>query len=461
MNGLVDMPPFEGTKVLKAVIQVSDLFEYSKLPKLDSIEQQKEILFRHLQENYRGQADKLEITLNGSKVEVLWIVPKAEKEAERFNIEALKFARQHEPASAIEAWKKAIEKNGREPDYHYNMSLAYIELKEYGRAIDACLNTVEICPIYYRAYFVAGSIYLKSRQFDEAISYLRKGLLFQADNLMALINLGAAYSILRRYDDAIHAFERAIAHSPREAKAYLGLAKIYAAQGNIDDANRCFRAVIKLDANGKLGEIAKRSLLVTETADADSSGVRNLEDLYAEGYQSFIKGEFSVAADAYKKYLAQRSADADIWASLSACKLYQGEKEEAIQAMKKAISLQPNKAVFHKQAAIIYDACGLATESGQEAQKAIDLGKHDSVTLSLLGKSLFALGKFQESARHLQDAVKLNPNNLNARFYFAQVLAKLEQKEAAKEHFEEILWSKTDSSLKEKVKVELEKLTKQ
>ena len=146
---------------------------------------------------------------------------------------------------------------------------------------------------------------------------------------------------------------------------------------------------------------------------------------------------------------------------MSACKLYQGEKEEAIYAVKKAISLQPNKAVFHKQAAIIYDACDLVAESGQEAQKAIDLGKQDSVTLALLGKSFFVLGQIQESARFLQDAVKSNPNNLNARFYFARALDKLEQKDAAKEQFEEILWCKTESSLKEKVKMELQRLTKQ
>ncbi len=461
MNEPVDKLPQESLKVIKATVQISDLLEHLGISRLDSEEKQREIIFQSLRENYRGKADDLAITLNGSKVDVSWIIPKGEKEAERLNIEALKLARQMEPEKAIEAWKKAIEISGREPDYYYNISLSYIELKEYGRAIDACLETLRICPIYFRACFVTGSVYLKSRRFEEAVEYLRKGLLFQADNLMALINLGAAHSILRKYDDAIRIFERAIAISPRQARAYLGLAKIYAAQGNFDDANRCFRAVIKLDPNGKLGEIAKRSLLVSERSDTDVTSYKNPEDLYAEGYQSYIKGEYALAADAYKNYLAQRASDADIWASLSACKLYQGEKEEAIYAVKKAISLQPNKAVFHKQAAIIYDACDLVAESGQEAQKAIDLGKQDSVTLALLGKSFFVLGQIQESARYLQDAVKSNPNNLNARFYFARALDKLEQKEAAKEQFEEILWCKTESSLKEKVKIELQRLTKQ
>jgi len=460
MTDFLDKPLIEASKVVKATVQVSDLLDYLGILRLDSIEKQKEVIFQSLRDNFCGKADKLEITLNGSKVEVFWMVPKGEREAELLNNEALKLARQREPERAIKTWKKAIDKNGREPDFYYNISLAYIELKDYNRAIEACLETVSMCPVYYKAYFVLGSVYLKNRRFEEAVTFLKKGLLFQADNTMALINLGAASSILKKYDEAIRVFERSIAISPRETRAYLGLAKIYAAQGDFDNANRCFRAVIKLDPNGKLGEIAKRSLHISETNDFEPLSSKNLEDLYAQGYQNFIKGEFTLAAATYEKYLAQRATDADIWASFSACKLYLGEKEKAIEAIQRAISLLPNKAVFRKQAAIIYDACDMATESGLEAQKAIDLGKHDSVTLSILGKSQFAAGKIQESARFLQDAVKQNPNNLSARYYFAMALDKLEQKEAAKEQFEEILWNKTESTLKEKVKIELQKLTK-
>ena len=93
-----------------------------------------------------------------------------------------------------------------------------------------------------------------------------------------------------------------------------------------------------------------------------------------------------------------------------------------MEAIRNAIKFAPNKPSSYKQAAIIFDACERDSEAGQYALKAIDLGKQDSVTLTLAGKSLLVAGKAPEGLRYLADAVKANPNNLHARFYYAQAL---------------------------------------
>jgi superkiller protein 3 len=458
MSASLQQPRVEPVKTIKANIEASDLIadyeEFLRKPKDEQIR----LLSQNAEMVYRGSAEKLELSLNNDKVTLLWSISKNSSEVESINIEALSLIRRKEFTKAIDLWKKIIEKECIDPDCYFNMSLAYFELKDYLKALEKCRETIKICPIYFKAHFVMGSIYSKNRQFEEAENHFKNGLKFQPDNVAAHINLGAVYSILKKHSEAIQAFEKVIALSPREARAYLGLGKLYAAIGEVDNANRCFRAVIKIDSNGKLGEIAKKSLLVDDHSNSEYSSNENLEDRYAEGYQYFIKGDYAKAAEAYKSYLSQKSSDADVWASLAICNLRQGAIEEAIQSISRAMALQPKKAVIHKQAAIIYDACNLFEECAHAAQKAIELGKQDSVTCSLLGKSYFSLGKIEQSLRLLQEAIKMNPHNLNARFYCSQAFKKIGQKDSAKEQLEEIIWSKAESPLKDKARKEIQNL---
>ncbi|OGB99478.1 hypothetical protein A2V82_07520 [candidate division KSB1 bacterium RBG_16_48_16] len=421
-------------------------------------------LHGELAATYKGDADDFTTSLSGSDIDLEWRILPAPEDAERLNQAAIKYAREKKFSQALESWKQAISLFHKDPDYYYNSGLVSFELRDIKTGIEQLSRVIEICPIYYKAYFVLGSIYSRIRDFDKSKKFLQEGLLLSKDYTLGMINLGAVYSILRQYDDAISVFEKAIAAAPREAKGYLGLAKVYAALGDFDNANRCFKAVVKLDPNGKLGNIARRSLqhVPSEAGspDADRQGTLggNPEELYALGYQHYIQGNYPDAALAYSHYLAINNKDGDVWASLAACQLRMGNTDDAIESIKKAVQLQPAKASFYKQAAIIYEACGRHQDVHSAARKAIELGKRDSVLLTLFGKSTITNGNIQEGAKHLQEAIRLNPNNLKARFHFAKALKSMGQLDSAKQNFEEILWVKTESPLKEEARKEIQKL---
>jgi tetratricopeptide (TPR) repeat protein len=150
-------------------------------------------------------------------------------------------------------------------------------------------------------------------------------------------------------------------------------------------------------------------------------------------------------------------ADADAWASLASCYLRMGKCERAVESIERAISIR-SKATYFKLAAIIYDADANHTECGRAAQRAYELGKQDSITLTLLGKSHIQLGRLQEAQACLGEAVKLNPGNLNARYYFGMVLKSSGQNDSARQQLEEILWSKTETPLKTRARDEMKSL---
>jgi tetratricopeptide (TPR) repeat protein len=417
-----------------------------------------------LRERFQGLADRFDVAISGNTATMTWSIQKSPEKAEALNSEALSLARHKELARAIDLWLSAIEINPNDPDYHYNAGLAYFELKEYNKGLDRCVETLRICPVYHRAYFVLGSIYSKMRQFDRAEANLEKGLKFNKNNILALVNLGAVHSIQKKYTEAIVAFEKAISLDNKEARAYLGLGKIYALQNDQENALRCFKAVVKMNPDGQLGKMAMQAMraVQVETPEVEEDGGRidpqKADAFYAKGFQAFLQNDYTEAIRTYKQYLQVRSQDAEVWAALASCQLRVGQKDEAIVSINKAIAQQSNKAAFYKQAAIINDACGKLDDAGTAAQKAYDLGKRDSITLTLLGKYLFKSGQFQEGARHFREALRIHPGNINARFHLAQLLKATGQVELAKQQFEEIVWTRNESPLKEKARKELEQL---
>ncbi|MBN1559905.1 tetratricopeptide repeat protein, partial [candidate division KSB1 bacterium] len=384
-------------------------------------------------------------------------------EAEIYNKKGLLAAREKNFADAIEFWRKAYYINNMDPDTLYNLALAYFELANHTKALDKCLEVVENCPVYFRAYFLLGSIYSKMRKFDLAAASLNKGLIFQPDNVTALVNLGAISSILRDHQGAIQAFEKAIAISPKETRAYLGLGKLYAVQNDVENANRCFKLVIKLDPNGKLGNVARNSILPERelehvldekqaAAGEPVDDLKDMDDLYSHAFKLFLSCDYGKAARLLSRYVTNKTNDYKAWSLLAICQMRVGDKEKSIKAIERALALQTRNGSLYKQASILYDACGLASESAEAAAKAHDLGKNDSVTLTLFGMGKAFHGALQESVRILQDAVNKNPNNLKARYNLAKVLYDLQQKDAAKQHLEEILWTEHETPLKQKAR---------
>ena len=170
-----------------------------------SASEQEIFLKSYLAEKYQGKGDTFDVLFNESHVQIVWGTPKNSLEADELNKEALSCARNKDLGKAIELWRRAIDLNPTDPDYHYNLGLALFEIKDYKKGLDRFLETVRICPPYYRAYFVLGSIYSKMRQFDKAELYLKLGLQLQRRNVSGLVNLGAVYSIENKIDEAIRA----------------------------------------------------------------------------------------------------------------------------------------------------------------------------------------------------------------------------------------------------------------
>lgn len=398
---------------------------------------------------------KLEARQDSDRISLYWYPPAFNPEAEKFNREALNHARQKDFPAAIQLWHEAIRLNPQDPNYHFNLGVASYEKGDYDNARQNLEQTLAICPIYARAYFLLGTILSRERRYREAVEIIQKGHVFNPANPNSLVNLGAIASILKDYDGAIRHFEKAISLNAKETKAYFGLAKIYSAKNDIDNANRCYRAVIKLDPNGKMANIARQSIIADPISVPDSPDTvdefsnYSPEELYSEGYRAYVAGNYSRAVAAYSRYLKTSPSDADVWSSLAAAQIRVGKVDDAIQSLKRAIMQNSKKSLFHKQIAIAYDLTHRHEEAVISARQAQALGKTDSITLGILGKNLSLLNRHAEAIPILQNAVKANQNNFSARYFLAVSLSRSGQIDVAQDHLQEILFSRIDTPIKE------------
>lgn len=405
---------------------------------------------------FRGSAVRFEASINEEEGEIKWSTECLTKDSEAWHLEAIEAAKKREFQKAAELWRKAVSENPHDPDLHYNLGLALIETKQYVKGLNHLKEALDHCPIYYRAAFVLGSLYSKQKQYEQAEHYIKIGLLFKPDYLPGWINLGAVSNLQKKHADAVKAFEKAVLISPKDAKAYFGLAKAYEQLEDFENAVRNYKAVIKLDPSGRLGQLAQETLaslpVAKSAAPLEPKINQEAAELLVQARQAMLNNDFSVALEKYRSYLKSVPNDDHALASAAVCCLRLAKKEEAVSLIEKSIKLSPTKGRLQKQAAIIYDTFGETEAAGRAAKRAIDLGKRDSVTLSILGIARFYEEKYVESIHLFDEALRENHNNLKARYYLAQALLRIGQRESARQHLEEILWSPQVTPLKEKAR---------
>uniref|UniRef100_A0A8C0WG14 UDP-N-acetylglucosamine--peptide N-acetylglucosaminyltransferase SPINDLY n=1 Tax=Castor canadensis TaxID=51338 RepID=A0A8C0WG14_CASCN len=88
-------------------------------------------------------------------------------------------------------------------------------------------TAISLDPKYSLAYFNAGNIYFRHRQFSQAGDYFSKALKFNSENEYALMNQAVTNTILEKYEEAKEDFSRVIERCPFWAAVYFNRAHFY------------------------------------------------------------------------------------------------------------------------------------------------------------------------------------------------------------------------------------------
>jgi tetratricopeptide (TPR) repeat protein len=444
------------TRSKKAVLAIDlrDIKEHiQKTDPSSATAEDKRIFLKKILDLPDNYSDPIEIKKDNEKIYLYWSFPEINQQAEENHQKAILLARKNDLKLAVQFWNAATKLSPGNPDYFFNLGVAYFEQKKYIESIDALTRTLAICPIYHRAHLILGTAYLKLRKFENSRKHFEKAIAFDKSNVLAFLNLGTVYSILKDYQNGILMFEKAIALAPKEATAYMGLAKIYSTLSNTEKANYYFKKVIEYDKKGVLANYAHRLIVSQQISEKDEDKsiampTGNLDEYYAEAYRNYIVGNFQKSILIYQKYLRLKSNDDYVWYALGEAQLRAGKIEEAADSFKKAIKLSPSKGIYYKELAIAFDKLKQYDKVIAALTKAKDLGKNDSVTCCLWGKALFKLNSIGGAIEKFEESLKLNRNNLLTKYYLSLALKQNNEIDDAIYYLDEIIKSPINTPLK-------------
>jgi len=137
---------------------------------------------------------------------------------------------------SIENFKKAIEINDSNFDYHYNLGLAYIKTEEYDLAVTSFNKAIVLNPRDFDIYQNLGLAFFNKGEFLKAAKAYKKAVMLNSNDPENFENAGAAYFSLKNYKEAIFYFKQAVKLEPRNSTYNYNLAYTYYEAENYESA---------------------------------------------------------------------------------------------------------------------------------------------------------------------------------------------------------------------------------
>ena len=152
-----------------------------------------------------------------------------------FNV-AADLSEKHEFASAVPAWRKAVELNPEDARAHNNLGAALVETGKPEEALTEYRKSLELNDQSSQAHNNLGSILAQQGKLDGALQQFERAVELNPDNGRAQSNLGGALSEKGRNEEALEHLRKGVALDPKFADGQNNLGAALARAGELDEA---------------------------------------------------------------------------------------------------------------------------------------------------------------------------------------------------------------------------------
>jgi tetratricopeptide (TPR) repeat protein len=205
---------------------------------------------------------------------------------------ALFYIRKGDYKKAEEILKKASSEVGMKKEIEKTMGYLFIETGRYNLGLFIFDELSKKYPDDPENFFMKGEIYMRTKNFADAIREFEKGLKIKRDKVIFL-KLGICYFKLNAIDDAERAFKEALAEDSNMWEAYLNLGLIYKRKGEFEKAEEMYKKALSF---GKKPQILYNLANLYETMSSyyQMSTQKSLEYLrlaknYLKEYSEFVQ----------------------------------------------------------------------------------------------------------------------------------------------------------------------------
>jgi protein O-GlcNAc transferase len=283
---------------------------------------------------------------------------------------------QANPADPLEAamveFKEAIELEPGNPEGYYWLSKAYEQAGQPELVIEIYQQAVENNSEAAWPRVSLGKLYLETGQVEAAIAEFEQAIEREPDYQEAYTALAEVYQSQQHNPEAaLKLYEQAVAVNPDRAWPYLGLGKIYLTTGKVEQALTAYEQAIGLEPD-------------------------NIQSYFDLGQFYHQQGQLNKALIYYRQIVNVSPDTAWPRINLGAALFEAGQETEALAMLETAISMEPTSSQVYQQ----------------------------------VGKVLLPY-QVELAQTYLEQAVKLDPQNVLAAISLAQLFRDQEKYEQA------------------------------
>lgn len=365
---------------------------------------------------------------------------------------------------AIANYKKALEFNWEDAEYHKKLAEVYVLQGEFESAIACCNLALKFKPNFAAAYLTMGNALHAQDKLEMAIKAYLQALEIQPIFAEANANLGSMYYKLGQLAQATNYYQKALVINPNLCSVNVMLGDVLQQQGKLDAAIACYQKVLQLQP-GDTRTAEKLSSLTAqqqrETADRNfielepESGAQQPVSVDKdEGYglqpssinlppsQTLenLNTPFTNPAEVSEQVTSLNVPDSGQLANYQEVEPYkrlaedylvQGKIKEAIAACQQALKIRPD--FIHA-----YVTLGNALQAGGKIEAAIrsyfqalELQPNFAEVRANIGSMYFKMGRLEEAIAYYQQAIALSPDLAGAHWNLGKVYHKHGDIEAA------------------------------
>ena len=235
-------------------------------------------------------------------------------------------------------------------------------------------------------WYALGYSLFAQRKLGESIQVLTKSLQLDVQNAEAHKILGRDLMTIGRFEAAQTEFEQGIRYNPQSAEMHFNLGKLFSVQDNWSNARKEFETALRIDPS-------------------------YMESLDGLGFAQEALGDDAGAVASYEKAIAINEARKGQFVSahvnLSAYYNRKGESEKALAYARGAWELDPKSDGAWFQQAKAREAQGQLADAVEALNRAISLNPRSSSYYYVLAQIYRQLGKVEDSRRALDSFIRL------------------------------------------------------
>jgi putative PEP-CTERM system TPR-repeat lipoprotein len=362
------------------------------------------------------------------------------------------------PGSAIIFFKNALERDQNYFDARFQLARAYSVIGKYDAAERELQKVLRQRPASREAHIEIARVYAQGGKPDEALKEIAAlAGDVKKDDIESLEISGWAYTVKGDYPTAAVLFKKVLVIQPGRPSAMLMSSKTYLLAGNIQAAHAQVDELLKNEPSNRsalylLAEIQTRERdassaiktydLLLHIVPTDSEALFKKGMLYVEqgrfddaiaisetlirkfsalpeGYKLkgiglFSQKNFKDAIVMFQKTVAIRP-NTGVYYLLGLCHFNNGELEQAMDQLQRALDLNPAYDQARVLASLVYMKKSKADDAITEIRKVLAADPKNAAAHSILGSAFLAKGMSAEGLAELNRALELDPEFVDAR----------------------------------------------